>query len=93
MADSACFKAGTSINMTSMEDWKILDFLHIRAEARVVESFLRAQGLEVQLLDTYMNTHVPSTTLSGTRNAAHGSRRPNTKKPCRCSRKVAAVHI
>lgn len=42
-----------------MENWTVLETFLSEAEARVAESFLRAQGLEVQLLDTHMNAYPP----------------------------------
>ena len=51
---------------TYMEDvWQILDTYTSEVEARVVESYLRAQGVEVQLLDTHMNAYVPVPPTSG----------------------------
>jgi hypothetical protein len=44
--------------MLEME-WVLLGNFEAQTEARVVESFLRAQGLEVQLLDTYMQALLP----------------------------------
>lgn len=37
----------------SEDEWKVLETYNSEAEARVVESFLTAQGFEVRLLDTY----------------------------------------
>jgi hypothetical protein len=44
-------------------DWVVLHNYDSQSEARVVESFLRAQGFEVQLLDTYSQTFLPSMAL------------------------------
>lgn len=38
------------------DQWEILDAFNSESEARVVESFLRAQGIDVQLLDTHVNS-------------------------------------
>jgi hypothetical protein len=48
-----------------MDEWVVLESFPSEVEARVVESFLRAQGLEVQLLDTHMNTYAPSSLSHG----------------------------
>ena len=39
------------------ESWALLNQFESVVEARVVESFLRAQGFEVQLLDTHTPIH------------------------------------
>jgi hypothetical protein len=48
-----------------MEEWAVLESFTSEVEARVVESFLRAQGLEVQLLDTHMNAYAPTSRSLG----------------------------
>jgi hypothetical protein len=46
-------------------DWEVLSTYTSEVEARVVESFLLAQGLEVQLLDTHMNAYRPASRALG----------------------------
>jgi len=51
--------------MEAKNDWVVLESFSSEVEARVVESFLRAQNLEVELLDTHMNTYMPTSTSLG----------------------------
>ena len=51
--------------MEPSNDWQVLAAFTSEVEARVVESFLRAQGLEVELLDTHMSAYDPSAPSSG----------------------------
>jgi hypothetical protein len=48
-----------------MKDWAVLESFTSESEARVVESFLRAQGFEVQLLDTHTNAYAPTSQMLG----------------------------
>lgn len=45
--------------MSENDEWVVLKTFDTESEARVVESFLRAQGFEVQLLDTHSFGFVP----------------------------------
>jgi Putative prokaryotic signal transducing protein len=51
--------------MEAENEWQVLEAFGSEVEARVVESFLRASGVEVQLLDTHMNAYVPSSPTFG----------------------------
>lgn len=42
--------------MSTNDDWTLLRTFKSEVEARVVESFLRAQGFEVQLFDVHTNS-------------------------------------
>jgi hypothetical protein len=46
-------------------DWAVLESYESEVEARVVESFLRAQGYEVELLDTFGRRMVAAVGKSG----------------------------
>lgn len=77
-------------------DWTVLENFDSQSEARVVESFLKAQGLDVQLLDTFSQTFLPARALgpgSGMRLLVHKQDEPRARQLLQEVQSSSRLHL